>query len=106
MIEKEGRQPAANGGKEDGEDNQKRLGPSSTQTGDARTKEAQDETRRAQVVQPEKLAQLEQFERTIHPAIADAYNNLGAILAGSRDYTGAVRYFQSASAWIASLEGI
>jgi tetratricopeptide (TPR) repeat protein len=85
---------------------QKRLGPSSTQTGDARTKEAQDETRRAQVVQPEKLAQLEHFESAIRPAIADAYNNLGAIVAGNRDYSGAVRYFQSASDWNASLEGI
>ena len=87
-------------------DIQKRLGPSSTQTSDARIREAQDETRRAQVVQPEKLAQLAQFERAISPAIADAYNSLGAIVAGKRDYAGAVRYFQSASEWNSSLEGI
>jgi len=85
---------------------QKRLGPSSTQTTNARTKEAQDESLRAEVARPEKMAQLEQFERAIGPAIADAYNNLGAIVAGSRDYAGAVRYFQSASDWNPSLEGI
>ncbi len=106
LLEKTGRHHQAMEEMEVVANIQKRLGPSSTQTGDARTKEAQDETRRAQVVQPEKLAQLEQFERAIRPAIADAYNNLGAILAGNRDYAGAVRHFQSARDWDASLEGI
>jgi tetratricopeptide (TPR) repeat protein len=106
MFEKTGRHQQAAEEMKVVADIQKRLGPSSTQTSDARTKEAQDETRRAQIVVPGKIAQLEQFERAISPAIADAYNDLGAIVAGNRDYAAAVRYFQSASEWNASLEGI
>jgi tetratricopeptide (TPR) repeat protein len=106
LLEKSGRHQQATEEMKIVAEIQKRLGPSSTQTADARTKEAQDETRRAEAVQPEKLQQLDQFERAIGPVIADAYNNLGAIVAGNRDYAAAMRYFQSAKDWNASLEGI
>jgi tetratricopeptide (TPR) repeat protein len=107
LLEKTGRHPQAAEEMKIVADIQKRLGPSSTQTADARTKEAQDETKRALTTQPpEKLAQLARFEQEIRPAIADAYNNLGVILAGDHDFSGAARYFQSASEWDSSLEGV
>ncbi len=88
-------------------DIQRRLGPSSTQTADARTKEAQDQTRSAaQSIPPEKLKQLEQFTNALRPAIADAYNNLGVISASDSDLPSALKYFRSASAWDPSLEGL
>jgi tetratricopeptide (TPR) repeat protein len=106
LLEKSGRHQQATEEMKIVVEIQKRLGPSSTQTAEARAKEAQDETRRAEGLQPEKLQRLEQFEHAIGPAIADAYNNLGAIVAENRDYAAAVRYFQSARDWNASLEGI
>src|SRR6266700_5722850 len=80
-------------------DIQRRLGPSSTQTADARTKEAQDQTRSAdQSIPAEKVKQLEQFTNVLRPAIADAYNNLGVVSASDSDLPSALKYFRSASA--------
>lgn len=85
---------------------QKRLGPSSMQTEDAKkTKEAQDEPKRSGA-SPEKLAQLARFIDGLKPAVADAYNNLGAISSDSRDFGTAARYFQKAIVWDASLPGL
>lgn len=39
-------------------------------------------------------------------AVADSYNNLGAIAATKSDYAGAVDYFERAAAWNPSLEGL
>jgi tetratricopeptide (TPR) repeat protein len=39
-------------------------------------------------------------------AVADSYNNLGAIAATSADYSRAVTYFERAAAWNPSLEGL
>jgi tetratricopeptide (TPR) repeat protein len=91
-------------------DIQKRLGPSSMQTadenaGEKKTKEAQDAPKQGGV-SPEKLAQLSQFIDRLKPGVADAYNSLGAIASGERDFATAVKYFQQARAWDASLPGL
>lgn len=83
---------------------QKRLGPSSAQTADARTREAQDES--TTNASPEKVAQLEQFVNTLKSPIADSYNNLGAIAAQQRNYAQAVTCFQKAGEWDPGLEGL
>jgi tetratricopeptide (TPR) repeat protein len=54
----------------------------------------------------EALKQLAAFEQKIGPAIADGYNNLGAIAAGSNDFAAALHDFQSASEWNPLLEGL
>ena len=42
----------------------------------------------------------------LKPAVADSYNNLGAIAATNNDYSSAVIYFARASEWNPSLEGL
>lgn len=85
---------------------QKRLGPSSMQTEDAKkTREAQDDPRQ-EGVSPEELAQLAQFIDRLKPAVADGYNSLGEISSNGRDFATAANYFQKASAWDASLPGL
>jgi tetratricopeptide (TPR) repeat protein len=85
---------------------QKRLGPSSMQTEDAKkTKEAQDEPKRSGA-SPEKLAHLAKFIDGLKPPVANAYNNLGAISSDGRDFTTAAAYFQKAIVWDASLPGL
>src|SRR5260370_40330369 len=87
-------------------DIQRRLGPSSMQTEDAKkTREAQDEPRQ-KGVSPEKLAQLAQFIGRLKPAVADAYNSLGAISSDDRDFATAAKYFQKAIVWDSSLPGL
>jgi tetratricopeptide (TPR) repeat protein len=46
------------------------------------------------------------LEKQLAPAIADSYNNLGAIKASSADYAGALRDFKRAMAWNPELDGI
>jgi len=105
-LEKTGRQKEAAAEMKVVAEIQKRLGPSSMQTADARTtKEAQDKPQQ-DGVSADKLAQLAQFVNGLRPAIADAYNNLGAISAGGRDFSTAATYFQKASQWDASLPGL
>jgi tetratricopeptide (TPR) repeat protein len=54
----------------------------------------------------EALKQLEAFEKQIGPAIADSYDNLGAIAAGGNDFAAALHDFQAASKWNPALEGL
>ena len=54
----------------------------------------------------ESLKQLQAYEKQLSPAIADAYNNLGATAAGDNQFTSAVEYFGQASVWNPSLEGL
>lgn len=57
-------------------------------------------------VSPEEAKQVAAFEKQIAPAIADSYNNLGAIAAGSKSLPEALDYFEKAYAWNPSLSGL
>ena len=50
--------------------------------------------------------QVATFEAQLGPAIADAYNNLGAIAAGNNNFAEALDAFQRAYEWKPSLEGL
>ena len=52
------------------------------------------------------LRNVEAMKEKFAPAVADGYNNLGAIAATNGDYSSAVTYFKRASEWNPSLEGI
>ncbi|MGH9734895.1 MAG: tetratricopeptide repeat protein [Candidatus Acidiferrales bacterium] len=54
----------------------------------------------------EEAKQVAGFEKQIAPAIADSYNNLGAIAAGSDSLPEALDYFEKANAWNPSLPGL
>jgi tetratricopeptide (TPR) repeat protein len=47
-----------------------------------------------------------EFEKQLTPAIADSYNNLGAITASEKNYTDALKLFEQAKAWSPSLDGL
>ncbi len=49
---------------------------------------------------------VEAFRKQIAAPVADSYNNLGAIAASGKDYTTALTFFQHASEWNPSLEGL
>jgi tetratricopeptide (TPR) repeat protein len=55
---------------------------------------------------PGALKDLESAEKQIRPAIADSYNNLGAIAAGRSEFPSALHYFEKAADWNPSLEGL
>jgi tetratricopeptide (TPR) repeat protein len=50
--------------------------------------------------------ELDSFQKQIAPAIADSYNNLGAIAAMSHNYTAAMEEFERASEWNPSIGGL
>jgi tetratricopeptide (TPR) repeat protein len=50
--------------------------------------------------------ELEGFTARTAPALADSYNNLGAIAAGSDEFATATGYFEKAAKWNPSLEGL
>ena len=52
------------------------------------------------------LAQMKELEARFSPAIADSYNNLGAITAHDGDYSAAVQDFQRAAEWNPGLDGL
>ena len=52
------------------------------------------------------LQQIEDREKQLSPAIADSYNNLGAISAQDNDYAAAEDAFAQAAMWNPGLEGI
>src|ERR1700744_3711562 len=52
------------------------------------------------------LHNVETMRDKLKPAVADSYNNLGAIAATNSDYSSAVTYFERASEWNPSLEGL
>lgn len=49
---------------------------------------------------------LDAFAKRAAPAIADSYNNLGAMAAGSGEFATATGYFANAAKWNPSLEGL
>jgi predicted Zn-dependent protease len=52
------------------------------------------------------LRKVEAIKGKLTPAVADGYNNLGAIAATDGDYSSALIYFERASEWNPSLEGL
>ena len=55
---------------------------------------------------PASKRRLEDLDKLLSPAIADSYNNLGAIAATRQDYTAALGYFEHAGTWNPSLDGL
>ena len=55
---------------------------------------------------PADLGKLTAVEKRLTPAIADSYNNLGAIAAIDNHYGDAVRFFQHAAMWNPTLDGL
>jgi len=55
---------------------------------------------------PATAKQIEAYEKKVGPAIADSYNNLGAILATNNRFAEALTFFQLVAVWNPSLEGI
>ncbi|WP_251106790.1 tetratricopeptide repeat protein [Alloacidobacterium dinghuense] len=55
---------------------------------------------------PLAMQKVEAMKEQVRPAVADSYNNLGALAATNSDYSGAVTYFKRAAAWNPSLEGL
>jgi tetratricopeptide (TPR) repeat protein len=53
---------------------------------------------------PDQQKQLQDYLDSLKPAIADAYNNLGVIEAGKKDFTAAADNFRNAGEWRPSLE--
>jgi tetratricopeptide (TPR) repeat protein len=60
----------------------------------------------APVADPLALSKVEAMREQVRPAVADSYNNLGAIAATNNDYSGAVTYFEHAAVWNPSLDGL
>ncbi len=54
----------------------------------------------------EALQQLDAFEKKIGPAIADSYDNLGAIAAGGNEFPAALHDFHAASEWNPAIKGL
>src|SRR5581483_3349665 len=57
-------------------------------------------------VDPSSLQRVEAMREQFAPALADSYNNLGAITATGGHYKDAVSYFKRAAVWNPSLEGL
>jgi len=55
-------------------------------------------------VSPEAQKKAQAYVNQLKPMIADAYNNLGVIAAGQKEFATAVDYFRKASTWNPSLE--
>jgi tetratricopeptide (TPR) repeat protein len=55
---------------------------------------------------PVAAAKQKTFEKQLIPAIADSYNNLGAINASEQNYADALKYFEQAKVWSPSMEGL
>jgi predicted Zn-dependent protease len=60
----------------------------------------------APALDPQAVQQMEEVEKRLSPAIADSYNNVGAIAARDGDFTEAVSAFQHAAEWNPHLEGL
>ena len=55
---------------------------------------------------PEAVRQVDAFEKQIGPAIADSYNNLGAIAGSEGDYPTALRCFERTAEWNPTMPGL
>jgi len=59
-----------------------------------------------QITDPVAVAKVKQFEQQVGGAIADSFNNLGAISAQGDDYVSASGYFKQAAEWNPGMEGL
>jgi tetratricopeptide (TPR) repeat protein len=57
-------------------------------------------------VDPQALRKVEAMKEQLRFAVADSYNNLGAIAATNNQFPDAFKYFERASIWNPSLEGL
>ena len=57
-------------------------------------------------VDPEAAHHADELEKQLGPAIADSYNNLGAIAGSAGDYRSALQYFNQAAEWNPALPGL
>lgn len=55
---------------------------------------------------PAAVAKQKAFEKELTPAIADSFNNLGAIDASEKNYADALKLFEQAKEWNPSFEGL
>jgi tetratricopeptide (TPR) repeat protein len=55
---------------------------------------------------PEARKRVEALEAQVRPAIADSFDNLGAIMAGQKNFAEALQDFREAAEWNPSLEGL
>jgi tetratricopeptide (TPR) repeat protein len=51
-------------------------------------------------------AETDDFQKGVGPAIADSYNNLGAIAASDRDFSDSLKYFEKAAEWTPAMDGL
>jgi tetratricopeptide (TPR) repeat protein len=68
--------------------------------------ETQADDKSSKRASPQETQQFKAFVNQLSPAIANAYNSLGAGAAAHDDYAGAIGYFRQASEWDSSLEGV
>jgi tetratricopeptide (TPR) repeat protein len=61
---------------------------------------------RSQPIDSGAQKEAEEFENRVQPAVADAYNNLGALAAGDGSVWTATDYFRKAAKWNPTLEGL
>jgi tetratricopeptide (TPR) repeat protein len=55
---------------------------------------------------PKAQNQVYEFKKQIGPAVADSYNNLGAIEASNKNFPVALRYFKDAAEWNPGMDGL
>jgi tetratricopeptide (TPR) repeat protein len=60
----------------------------------------------AMQVDLEAVQQAEMFQKQIGPAVADSYNNLGAMAGSQKNFDAALKYFERAAEWNPALEGL
>jgi tetratricopeptide (TPR) repeat protein len=80
--------------------------PTSGGAADARVDAAGMSAASPHAADPVAVGKQRTFEKQLTPAIADSYNNLGAIMATETNYAEALKYFQRAAAWSPSMEGL
>lgn len=67
---------------------------------------SQPDTLRAPTQDAEGLKRVELLQQQFAPALADSYNNLGAIAAGKEDFRSAVNSFRHAAEWNPQMPGL
>ena len=82
------------------------IKPSGDGTADTHVDAAAMAPAAAHTADPVAAAKQKTFEKQLTPAIADGYNNLGAIMASQQNYADALKYFEQAKAWSPSMEGL
>src|ERR1700679_80891 len=58
------------------------------------------------ITDPAAVAKMKQFEQQVGGAVADSFNNLGAISAQNEDYVSASAYFKQAAEWNPAMDGL